>query len=237
MSTRLRPAALRLIFSAAALVAGGANAATITQSKTFDLSYTAAISPGVNGPLAPSGSFDNIVNPFDASLGTLNSFSSSWTETASGTANGSVEFPAGIAYNAGGNLKIAGGQFNFIGGGEGAGGASPVSFSFDSGVQNNNFSVPYDATYDPAIYAAVTGLTPFASSLVLTNDAIYVQAGTRDVAITARFVNTVTYDYTPAPAVPEPATWTMMLAGFGSLGAALRARRRPTLASSRVTKA
>ena len=34
-----------------------------------------------------------------------------------------------------------------------------------------------------------------------------------------------------APAVPEPATWAMMLIGFGGIGFAMRARRRqPTLA-------
>jgi hypothetical protein len=37
---------------------------------------------------------------------------------------------------------------------------------------------------------------------------------------------------TPAPAVPEPATWAMMVGGFGLAGAAVRARRRmrPALA-------
>ncbi len=32
--------------------------------------------------------------------------------------------------------------------------------------------------------------------------------------------------------VPEPATWSLMLAGFGGLGAALRSRRRPATAAS-----
>ena len=37
--------------------------------------------------------------------------------------------------------------------------------------------------------------------------------------------------FTP-PAVPEPATWVMMLAGFGGLGAALRSRRRRAAATA-----
>jgi hypothetical protein len=32
-----------------------------------------------------------------------------------------------------------------------------------------------------------------------------------------------------APAVPEPGTWAMMLVGFGSLGVALRVRKRKAL--------
>ena len=34
-----------------------------------------------------------------------------------------------------------------------------------------------------------------------------------------------------APGVPEPATWAMMVIGFGALGAALRRRSRPALAA------
>ena len=37
---------------------------------------------------------------------------------------------------------------------------------------------------------------------------------------------TLTYNYTPFSAVPEPTTWAMMLIGFGAIGLSLR-RRRP----------
>lgn len=40
-------------------------------------------------------------------------------------------------------------------------------------------------------------------------------------------VATLTYDYTPAvSAAPEPASWAIMMLGFGGLGSALRSRRR-----------
>lgn len=40
--------------------------------------------------------------------------------------------------------------------------------------------------------------------------------------------------YTPPPAVPEPATWAMMIVGFGAVGGSIRFRRRTnaTLASA-----
>ncbi len=39
----------------------------------------------------------------------------------------------------------------------------------------------------------------------------------------------ITFIDTGAPAVPEPATWAMMLLGFGGIGMAMRRRRRATL--------
>lgn len=36
----------------------------------------------------------------------------------------------------------------------------------------------------------------------------------------------LTYDYTPVGAIPEPGTWAMMLIGFGAIGAAMRRAKR-----------
>ena len=39
-----------------------------------------------------------------------------------------------------------------------------------------------------------------------------------------------TYNFEVAAGVPEPATWAMMLVGFGGLGGLLRRRRTASLA-------
>jgi hypothetical protein len=41
-----------------------------------------------------------------------------------------------------------------------------------------------------------------------------------------------TLSYTPTSGIPEPATWAMMLVGFGGLGATMRSRRKQTLATA-----
>ena len=47
---------------------------------------------------------------------------------------------------------------------------------------------------------------------------------------TQGFSNAALYTTGSAPAVPEPATWAMMLMGFGAAGYAMRKRRRPRVA-------
>lgn len=53
-------------------------------------------------------------------------------------------------------------------------------------------------------------------------------AGSIHLTDTQGYSNAVLYRSTPA--VPEPATWAMMLLGFGAIGMASRRRRKPVLA-------
>lgn len=62
--------------------------------------------------------------------------------------------------------------------------------------------------------------------------------GMRGNGVFVAFGNTgaqfVIRTFTPSPAIPEPATWAMMILGFGAVGAMLRAKRRRTTARLRL---
>ena len=81
-------------------------------------------------------------------------------------------------------------------------------FTGASGNEYNLFSVA-PATY--ALYKARIGAGYLANSV-----------GT--LTVTQR--RDTDHGFAPGGAVPEPATWTMMIVGFGGIGALLRRRRR-----------
>ena len=54
----------------------------------------------------------------------------------------------------------------------------------------------------------------------------FIGSGTTDARVRPSIVNLDFTGTINAPAVPEPATWAMMLVGFGAVGAGVRSRRR-----------
>ncbi len=61
--------------------------------------------------------------------------------------------------------------------------------------------------------------------------------GGPSIAYDARFIVHRDAEVPPPPGVPEPASWALMILGFGGIGAALRRRRRWALpASARATR-
>lgn len=83
------------------------------------------------------------------------------------------------------------------------------------GVLNN----PTDVTSGPASFSA--NVDP---PNLITIDPIFAAAN-------PGFYLAINSGYTPAPGVPEPASWALMIGGFGLAGVALRHRRR-TLAAA-----
>lgn len=101
---------------------------------------------------------------------------------------------------------------------------SPYTFDVSFAGLTRSYAVaPGASDYKIYSFNVVTGTAPAASSLVFTSTSTnlpsYWGAILDDIKITAP-------DPTPTSgAVPEPASWAMMVGGFGLLGAAMRRRR------------
>jgi len=85
----------------------------------------------------------------------------------------------------------------------------------DEGIGNNTANSVSSFTFGPGSYSLEIDDSP-GNDLSTATDVITPQ----DASALGEFGFAIT-------AVPEPATWSMMLIGFGAMGAALRSRRKP----------
>ena len=204
---------------------GVANAATLTYNDSFNVNESYATTTA-NQEIFSAGFLSTTVAPFDSTLGTLESFTITWT--LSGRFDG-------FAPPIGGGINVT-----FDGGflvqstpipypidnptgtnGNGNAGGLPVGFNFPASA--SSFSQTYNVAdagtlYDQVILDALTGGT----DVTITWDTPLTMntAGFTDVTITATATSEFTYTYSP---IPEPSSILMGTAAFGL--ACIRRRR------------
>jgi len=181
---------------------------------------------------------DIISENFESGLGVFSATG------AAGIANGYIYQPCCFTTGSSANLSN---QFVAFGGGDQPSGliSSPINL-----VTGTSYTLDFDfRALGPAqgetIYAVINGLTFGFSTLTNNNLDLPYQHGTitfvasgptttlqfysSGLASVDGIVDNVLLSGLVAP-VPEPATWAMMLLGFGGVGMAIRRRRHPVLA-------
>jgi len=105
-----------------------------------------------------------------------------------------------------------------------------VTFTAPAGVSGGG-------TFNANLIGSVTGANNGGVTITFSNPTQIFHSSIGDFTLGVNNVSISGTSGTPVPitgyllaAVPEPATWAMMLVGFGGIGLAMRRRRRPALA-------
>ena len=193
-----------LWFSAICLVfcANNSDAGVVTQ--TFNYTDTKVATGSGTMILSNLNGVSFSVNPFNSSLGTLDSFTTVWNLNITGSGVG-ADSSASLTVQYGGTVYVNSSSYNGTGNGDSTGGAGPFTTLSKSSTMTNTYTVANAGiTYDPAILTALTGGSQFSASYSNgtsnTAYATYVNATSATATFTAGL--TVTYNYTAA--VPEP---------------------------------
>ena len=217
--------------------------------KTFAIATIAAImaaSPATAATIIQSGAINSAapttsvigVQQFDPTLGTLNSitllFSSSLT--ASGSISNASNIPWLFLLGTGGTATLSGGGFNIA---ETPGASLQLVFVPKKGSTNigpfsgsASSSSTLTSGFAPFLGTGTTALNFASTSLFNT----FPSSGKLNISPLIGGAYTLTYDYTAAvAAVPEPATWALMLVGIGMVGGSMRRRHRKTAVSTTVS--
>lgn len=203
-----RTSGLLFLFS---LLPGVLAAQTVIQTLTFG-PEDFSVSASATTEHAPT--FSGTINPFDATLGTLESvtLAFSFTFTSSTTVG-----PSGGGAGMNGSSTIywndivLGGTGNGTGGGAGPFGTVVLTLTLADNAPVQNLTLAEAVGTEPIDFIYAGSLT------VSANTSLQLDSGTLQL----------TYAYAPA-AIPEPSTYAA-LAGLTALGLALRRRRQPAV--------
>jgi len=213
------------------LLAAVAACAIAAPASADNFVQTATVTNG--GPKVATLNFDK----FDSSLGTLNSVTLMFSSVldASGTiTNSSVRVPRNYLLSTGALAGLTGTGFNFM---QGLG----IGFDVIHVPKHSSVGLSYDSS-DSDSQTLTSNLGAFigTGSLAYTfvSTSLFGMVGfdgTLDMNSLIGGSAKLTYDYTPnaAGAVPEPASWAMMMLGIGAIGGAMRRRRAPVTATVR----
>lgn len=226
----------RTLFLTYAGLAGAAHAAVMTTTATFSgqaLIYdpTTDYSPATGySPPTHLGGYDGLLTlqGFNTALGTLNSVSLTENVTTSLEFQQAYAFGSSIVINA--DVYVTG-QTPY----GSMGPLVPYTFSIANTVAGQTYDTGTQQVISPAgsytnIFAST--FTPFLNGDVYVPVLGYVIFGPStgsylgDATSSYSYTLRIDYDYTPAAAaVPEPASWGLMLVGFCGVGLGLRRRR------------
>jgi hypothetical protein len=199
-------------------------AQTVVQTVNFNETATYTEASGTVEHV-DSTFFTGTFNPFDASLGTLDSFVIEWTlaNTGAGTLG---SLGGSLSLTVSGSLALDGDIYHGgVVGFQGTGGPPNAPFSLSAPVTATDTFLSSGAgtDYDIAFLTLVTGESDFTIAYTAPVEFSIVSGSATFDASTIGNV-TLTYNYTAAN-VPEPAT-AAALAGLGALALAALRRRR-----------
>jgi len=192
------------------VLAASLAAETLTQSTTITASNASKLYNGTGtAELVSSVFFIANLQPFDAALGTLQSFTVKWEVNGLLTGTVGPDTGGSASGSFGGTFRIAGNAYDGAGGGTGGGADAgrPLEMKFPSGpiVSQKDFAVTAAGVkYDPAILAAVTGGNPLAVTCTgVDNASVAIVHYSNVVKLAARMTAkvTLTYTYEPPPRV------------------------------------
>jgi hypothetical protein len=206
---------LGLAASLALFCASSSSAALFVQEVPFSFSASGTTA---TAPLTDAGDFTASFNPFNASLGTLNSFRVEWNVAYQMNFTNSVNGGNG-SISASGTYYLGGLGYSGNGGGDGDSGNAGVPLEAGFGVLGDTLFSTSSITYNPAILALVTG--PDSFDAVWDSSTTPYFEGVAGWSATATGSVKLTYDYTP---VPEPAD-AGIAAAFVAAGVAVGFRR------------